>query len=182
MTQIGLGVQKVCFCIFFRFLLSVRGKKEAKKNSKNFITFSCLEWLNSQKKKNIFFRKFLSVVTWAIFGHFRPNTNFLEKSDSATFYPLYPPNFMQNKPTRMDRQLRKMMNEDWWMNDEWKMMNPIRPLCITWARESIGQRSAWERWPLTDGSPSLSLKFKLGIVWTELNCFRNFRHNLLTIP
>ena len=31
------------------------------------------------------------------FGHFWPNTNFPEKSDSATFYPLYPPNFMQNK-------------------------------------------------------------------------------------
>ena len=26
----------------------------------------------------------------AVFGHFRQNTNFPEKSDSATFYPLYP--------------------------------------------------------------------------------------------
>ena len=59
MTQIGLGVQKVCFCNFFRFLLSVRVKKEPKKISKIFIAFSCLEWL----KKKIFlffFQKFLN--------------------------------------------------------------------------------------------------------------------------
>ena len=49
MTQIGLGVQKVCFCIFFRFLLSVRVKKEPKKISKNFL---------ASKKKLFFFKNF----------------------------------------------------------------------------------------------------------------------------
>ena len=35
-------------------------------------------------------------VTSAIFGRFWPfSAKFPEKSDSATFYPLYPPNFMQ---------------------------------------------------------------------------------------
>ena len=41
MTQIGLGVQKVCFGNFFRFLLSVRVKKEPKKLEK-FSTFFLL--------------------------------------------------------------------------------------------------------------------------------------------
>ena len=50
MTQIGLGVQKVCFYIFFRFLLSVRVKKEPKKFAKNFLAFSCLEWLKKKSK------------------------------------------------------------------------------------------------------------------------------------
>ena len=38
---------------------------------------------------------------WALKFHFWPKKGskgfFSEKSDSATFYPLYPPNFMQNK-------------------------------------------------------------------------------------
>ena len=156
MTQIGLGVQKVCFCIFFRFLLSARVKKEPKKNSKNFIAFSCLEWLknshfffskiskspkvgtvlgpfgpktqntthqssintitafllsyfiiiqkiikNGQAVLQIFnFEKSSDLIGRAVFGHFQPNTNFPEKSDSATFYPLYPSNFMQNEPDK----------------------------------------------------------------------------------
>ena len=150
MTQIGLGVQKVCFCNFFRFLLSVRVKKELKKNSKFFIAFSCLEWLkNSQILQK--FQKSPKVGT--VLGPFGPKTQntthqssitpllhsfyhilssykkllktvkpfsrystlknramwladsvwpkkgvkgfFSEKSVSASFYPLLPPNFMQ---------------------------------------------------------------------------------------
>ena len=56
MTQIGLGVQKVCFRNFFRFLLSVRVKKAPKKISKNFLAFSCFRM--TQKFSYFFFKNF----------------------------------------------------------------------------------------------------------------------------
>ena len=51
---------------------------------------------NGQAVLEIFnFEKSSDLIGRAVFGHFRPNTNFPEISDSATFYPLYPSNFMQ---------------------------------------------------------------------------------------
>ena len=81
------------------FLHFIRGSQKGVKKCFRFLFcfFSRLKWLNSKKKKKIFFRKFVPGEPhfWAIFGPFWPNTNFPEKSDSATFYPSYTPNFMQ---------------------------------------------------------------------------------------
>ena len=94
---------KSMFLQFFRFFLSVRGSPRClTKFSKNVITFYCLEWLNLQKKTKIYFFKNLNFFWkfWKFWKfHFWPKKGskgfFSEKSDSATFYPLYPPNFME---------------------------------------------------------------------------------------
>ena len=86
---------KSMFLQFFRFFQCQRESKQSKNKSKNFIAFSCLEWF-AKKNEKYFFRKFWKFHR--IFGPFGPfwtNTNFPKNSDSATFYPLYPPNFMQ---------------------------------------------------------------------------------------
>ena len=59
MTQIGLGVQKVCFCNFFRFLLSVGVKKEPKKIKIFFLIFLAQNRKKKSQKKN-YFQKFLN--------------------------------------------------------------------------------------------------------------------------
>ena len=51
---------------------------------------------NGQAVLEIFnFEKSSDLIGRAVFVHFRLNTIFPEKSDSATFYPWYPSNFMQ---------------------------------------------------------------------------------------
>ena len=153
MTQIGLGVQKVCFCIFFSIFAKCQSQKGAKKNFEKFIVFSCLEWLKNSQFF-FFFQKFQkSPKVGTVLGPFGPKTQntthqssitpllhsfyhilssykkllktvkpfsrystlknramwlaesvwpkkgvkgfFSEKSVSASFYPLLPPNFMQ---------------------------------------------------------------------------------------
>ena len=51
----------------------------------------------AKKNENIFFQIFLKILKISFLAQKRVNGFFSEKSDSATFYPLYPPNFMQNK-------------------------------------------------------------------------------------
>ena len=56
------------------------------------------QFAKKNEKKN---RKFLKCCD---LGHFWPNTNFPEKSDSVTFYPLYPSNFMQKNQKKVMKQ------------------------------------------------------------------------------
>ena len=83
MTQIGLGVQKVCFCNFFRFLLSV-SQKGAKKNFENFY---CFFLLRMTQKFSIFFlfQKFQkSPKVGTVLGPFGPKTQNTTHQSSIT--------------------------------------------------------------------------------------------------
>ena len=71
--------------IFFRFLLSVRVKKEPKKNSKIFIAFSCLEWLKNSQFFLFFFQKFQkSPKVGTVLGPFGPKTQNTTHQSSIT--------------------------------------------------------------------------------------------------
>ena len=84
MTQIGLGVQKVCFFDFFRFLLSVKSQKGAKKN---FEKFYCFFLLRMTQKFSIFFffQKFQkSPKVGTVLGPFGPKTQNTTHQSSIT--------------------------------------------------------------------------------------------------
>jgi len=74
---------KSMFLQFFRFLLSVRVKKEPKKISKNFIAFSCLEWLKNSQF--FFLQKFQkSPKVGTVLGPFGPKTQNTTHQSSIT--------------------------------------------------------------------------------------------------
>ena len=97
------------FLHFIRFFPKCqRESKRSQKGVKIFFSifillFFLLRMTEFEKKRKIFFLENLCPVThrwwptgiFGYFGHFWPNTNFPGKSDSATFYPSYSPNFMQ---------------------------------------------------------------------------------------
>ena len=73
------------FLQFFSIFAKCQSQKGAKKK---FEKFYCFFLLRIAKKLCIFFQKFQKFQ------------KFSRKSDSAIFYPLYPPNFMQNEPDK----------------------------------------------------------------------------------
>ena len=86
MTQIGLGVQKVCFCInFFRFLLSVKSQKGAKKKFEKFYCFFLLRMTQKFSIFFIFFQKFQkSPKVGTVLGPFGPKTQNTTHQSSIT--------------------------------------------------------------------------------------------------
>ena len=106
---------KSLFLQFFRFfLLSVRGSQNRVQNffSKNFIAFSCLEWLNSQKKWKKFFSKFFENFENFIFGTFCPkkgqNDFFLKNLIRPLFTPYIPLTSCKKSEKTNDSILRKI--------------------------------------------------------------------------
>ena len=100
------------FEIFFGSFLTLTLSKNRKK-CKNIlfgllIQFESFDLAGNGLKRfllkihNFFFLSKISKCPkdWPVLGHFWQNTNFPEKSDSATFYPLYPSNIMQKNPDK----------------------------------------------------------------------------------